>query len=631
MNRSLLARWWPALLSGLLGLSGAWSLWSAGGWLVGMRSIWAFSALSYLPTWQRGGLALIILAVTLYALLPWTAHPLGGWGKRITGLLERVHSQPAWRSLGLLVAALAFWSWRERTFHGDALLKLRLLNEQTLQTDPYVWKEPLDSLVAYTLSSWGALGQLSPETMIALASVLAGLIYLSATVYVAVTLADTPSRQWLYLLGLWGVGSSQLWFGHVENYSWVTAFSFAATALAVGYSEGRNSLWPVGLLAGLAVSFHPQAAFTLPALLLLIRREQWWRDTAILLAGGLVATLGTVLGLRLLGVPWPTFGQGFAGDDQLFLTPAQALAPHQVWDALNNLWLIAPLAPLWFLVGGWGLGQRALWQRRSWRYVTLFAAGLLCYHFTFQNDLPRPRDWDLFAIVGPGVTLWGLLTGEHWLQRMNSTSSAMRLAWPPLAFALCVTIAWVMVNHSVTLIQPTAAQRDLYSRYQLLDLTTLLDRASISPPEPLCAEPEGCERVTLTTFTMPQDGDSRPTIFAHAPARISLPLTLPAEATFLWLSPALDPEAWGWGGDGVTFRVAVVSASGEVVLWERHLTPAEPADLAWQTALISLADYRNQSIELVLITDPGPAGDNAADRAGWGLPWLLRGTVDERF
>ncbi len=632
MNGSKCARWLPPLLSGVIGIGGAWVLISAGGWLLGLRSIWAFSALSFLPTWQRGGLALLLVAITLYSLWRYLADPQVHWHKRLGDGAHQLLTRPLWRVIGLLAAALGFWCWRERTFHGDALLKLQLLGERSIQTDPYVWKEPLDSLVAYTLSGWGQLWQLPPATMIAVASMLAGLIYLVATFYIATTLSDSPARQWAYLIGLWAVGSSQLWFGHVENYSWVTAFSVLATALALGYSEGRNRLGPVGLAAGVAISFHPQAVFTLPALLMLIRRKQWRHDTLLLLISGLMPPLSTLVGLRILGVPWPSFGQGFAGDDQLFLTPAQALAPHQLGDALNNLWLIAPLTPLWLILGGWGLGQRSLWQKRSWRYLTLLAAGLLCYHFSFQNDLPRPQDWDLFALVGPGVTLWGLFAGDQWLQRHQAgrVNSVAMLAWPPLVFALCLTIAWVTVNHTVTLIQPNPAQRDLYSRYRLWDLTTLLDQATISPPEPLCAEPEGCERVALTAFTMPQDGDSRPTIFAHAPARITLPLTLPPEATFLWLSPALDPEAWGWGGDGVTFTVAVIAADQETVLWSRHLAASEPADLGWQTALVSLAPYRGRTIDLVLFTEPGPAGDNAADRAGWGLPWLLRGTVDDR-
>ncbi len=115
-----------------------------------------------------------------------------------------------------------------------------------------------------------------------------------------------------------------------------------------------------------------------------------------------------------LNVPWPSVANGYAGDPQLFLTPAQMLAPHQLADAFNNLWLLAPLAPLWIGLGSWALFQPRLRQDQIFRYLTGVALGLLVYHFTFQNDLARPRDWDLFAMVGPRVTLWGVYI---WLQR----------------------------------------------------------------------------------------------------------------------------------------------------------------------------------------------------------------------
>jgi hypothetical protein len=231
--------------------------------------------------------------------------------------------------------------------------------------------------------------------------------------------------------------------------------------------------------------------------------------------------------------------------------------------------------------------------------------------------------------VAPGFTLWGVypLAGLY-PQRENKPPTWL---WPPLLFACLFTVAWIAVNHHFVLIHPNPDQRAIYQRYQVLDLTTALPRATISPTAPICAEATGCERVKVTTFTMPEDGDSRPTLFAHAPARIEMPLAVPAQASFLWLSPALDPAARGWGGDGVTFAVAVKANRQETTLWSRHLAPDQPADLDWQTVFVPLDDFRGQTVTLVLTTAPGPANNDAADRAGWGLPWLMQGTADTRF
>ena len=188
-------------------------------------------------------------------------------------------------------------------------------------------------------------------------SVAAGMIYVGAILYGSQRLSFTPGRRALMVIGLLALGSSQLWFGHVENYSLVTAFSMVATALALGYLAGKRPLWAAGLAAGAALSAHPQAIFTFPALLLLLAapgdRRRWPRQILVLALSVAVVPLLTVIALRAAGVPWPGFASAWAGDGQVFWTPRQALTPSQLLDALNNLWLVAPALPL-ILVAGVG-------------------------------------------------------------------------------------------------------------------------------------------------------------------------------------------------------------------------------------------------------------------------------------
>lgn len=614
-------RWLPLLIS----LLGAFLLITAGGWLFGVHQLWAFSFLIYLPLPLRlllGGLLLT-----------------SGWlGPTLNVGMPTGRRAPSPRHAPIillpLLAGLLFWRWREQTYHGDALLKLQLLATQTLRSDPYIWKEPLDSLSIYSLTAFVQRWHWPPSTAIALLSTLAGIVYVATVIAIVRLLAATRFQQISYGIALLALGSSQLWFGHIENYSLVTAATFGMMALAVGYGKARVGLGWVGLAAGLAVSFHPQASFALPALLLLLERRAWWRQVLILGGSALVFPVSTGLALWWVGAPLPLFHQGYAGDPQLFWTLRQAVAPQQLRDALNNLVLIAPLFPLWLIVGVIGLSQAAVRRDRLFRYLSGVTVGLLVYHFAFQNDLPRWRDWDLFAMVGPGLTLWGIYS--WWALAAAKGSPTPVTVWtsilpPALTFAAIFTIAWVGVNHSFTLIQPNADQRAIYSQYRLFDLRDRLSSATITPATPICAEATGCERVSATTFVMPQDGDERPTLFAHAPAEITWSLNLPAEPTFLWLSPALDPLAWGWGGDGVTFAVLVRHAGAEERLWSRHLTPTQPNDLDWQETFIDLTPYAGQSVTIVLVTAPGMADNADGDRAGWGMPWLMRGTVDQRF
>jgi hypothetical protein len=622
---------WVASLIGAL----LWSvlLVSAGGWTLGEQSMWAFSFLAFLPLPLRLLLAAAVLLC--WALVTYHELRITNYVLRITYYASHI-AYPIW----LLGAGLLFWLLREQTWHGDALLKVQLLGTQTLQSDPYVWKEPLDSLLSYTVTGWLAEVGQPPEVAVALLSVLAGMIYMAALLWASDLLGESPDRRVTYVIGLLALGSSQLWFGHVENYSLVTALSMVTVALAAGYLRQRVALGWVGLAAGCALGLHPQSAFILPALLLLLKRPRLWQQLVTLLCGGLIAPTVTVSVLWWMGSPWPNLANGYAGDPQLFWRLEQLLAPAQLRDALSNLWLLAPLTPLWLVAGCWAWSKPVLHQDRLWRYLSGVTAGLLVYHFAFQNDLPRPQDWDLFAIVGPAITLWGLYAWLHLFPAPGHPITlspfppfllSQQLLWPALTFALLLTGAWVGVNHTLTLIRPNADSRAIYQRYRLQELTTLLPQATITPSEPICGEATGCERVALTDFTMPQDGDRRPTIFAHAPAQIAIPLQVPSERSFLWVSPALDPVAWGWGGDGVTFRVFVAHKGGEELLWARHLSANNPADLDWQEVLAPLDQFRGQMVTILLVTTPGPANNDTGDRAGWGLPWLMRGTPDRRF
>lgn len=642
MPRAVTARWldW---LPPALGLLGAGVFITAGGWLLGLRDGWAFTFLIYVPPAVRWGAAGLLVA----AGLPWfwsrlalrhadpESIPLSphNAAARVGGPFVPQGDgggRRAWRAWLLPLAALLFWLARERTWYGDAAYKLALLAEGTPQTNPYIWKEPLNSLLEYIVAALALAAGATIEDGIALLSIAAGVVYLVAVDRVATWLGQTSHRQAAIWVALLATGSSQLWFGHIENYSWSTALALWTLALGMGALQGRVPLWAVGLVGGAAVSMHPQAVFVLPALLVLVGGERPFHRVAVLtLSGALVPLLTVAVWHVGLQAPLPTVGNGFAGDDQLFWTPAQALAPAQLADVVQNLWLIAPLWSLWLVGGLWALRTG---YDRTLALLALAAAGMFFYLVAFQNDLPRPRDWDLYAIAGPVWTLWGVAA---WLRVLPTLHAPVARRWEHslgvgLLFALCYSAAWLGVNAGHTLLCPDPAEREFYVRYRMLDLTTLLDRATVTPDAPICAEPVGCERVKLTEFVMPHTGDYRATLFAHAPATVDVPLTLPDRPLFLWLSPALDPQAWEWGGDGVTFSVAVVTEEGEERLWSQHLDPRIPADRDWSRALIALDAYRGRAVTLRLITDPGPAGDDAADRAGWGMPWLMAGTLDVR-
>jgi tetratricopeptide (TPR) repeat protein len=82
-------------------------------------------------------------------------------------------------------------------------------------------------------------------------------------------------------------------------------------------------------------------------------------------------------------------------------------------------------------------------------------------------------------------------------------------------------------------------------------------------------------------------------------------------ALSFWMG--LDPQAEGWWGDGVTFRVLV----DDTEVFAHHLT-AEPAQAGWQPTNVDLSAWAGQRVRLAMATDAGPTGDGAGDWAGWG-------------
>ncbi|MBP7960798.1 MAG: hypothetical protein KA003_02440 [Caldilineaceae bacterium] len=586
---------------------------------------WAFHYLAHLPMALRLLLGAVVALVGFAA--PWLANGL----PRLTPRWD-VTQLPMWRVVG--GSGLLFWLGAERTHYGDGLLKLNLLAFAELQDKPpYIWKAPLDGLIGYLTTRTAAALSLPLDLGIVAQSVVAGMVFVVAILTIARRLTETPGYRTVLVLGLLALGSSQLWFGHIENYSLVTAAVGVTMALALDYLAGMTPLSTVGLVAGLAVSLHPQALFAMMALPLLTTRSGRLRQLAILAGTGLVVPALTVVLLLALGVPLPELSGGYVGDRQLFWTFSQFWEPGRLADIGANLWLLIPALPI-LLFGlifpGFWLQMR---EDQTLRYLSGVGVGLLVYHFAFQNDLPRWQDWDLYAIVGPGVALWGLAT---WVRLPEGTAKVRmtRLLLPGLAFAVVVSVSWVGVNHVYRLMDPTLAIRAYSTKYVAVDLVQRLVDAQMMPDTPVCTDPDqdptGCRRIAPLILAMPTTGEARETIFAHAPAQVGFSLYLPTAPIFLWVSPILDPASWGWGGDGVTFRVEVEDGAGRHTLWQEQIDPAAMPGRGWTEVVVDLSAYRGTVVQLWLVTDVGPAGNGDADRAAWGTPWIMLGTPDSR-
>lgn len=153
---------------------------------------------------------------------------------------------------------------------------------------------------------------------------------------------------------------------------------------------------------------------------------------------------------------------------------------------------------------------------------------------------------------------------------------------------------------------------DLLAAFEAGEVQVSAEAAPEAAPEP----------VEIRRFTMPDTGDFDDVIFAHPPAALQFAVTLPDEPAALQTRLALDPASWEWGGDGVTFVVSVTTEDGTTELLRRHITP-DGADRRWHAVTVPLDAFAGQAVTLTLATEPGPAGDDSADWAGWGAPRVV--------
>ena len=377
------------------------------------------------------------------AFLEGASLPLGGlvlmlgllpWLLTVSG--RRVEWPAATPSLVVAVTLGITWLLRERFLWGDGWTTLEILEgrHEFGPLGPYFWKEPLDRLIAVGATRIAeGLGAGAAEA-IAFTSCLAGAWAMGSL-----------QRHRHELVGwelgaLCTAGGATVFFGHIENYSWVTAALILFLLAAVRSVQEKRSLLPLGGLGGLAIAFHPIACLqvvpTLCAVALLrIQGGSSIRRVVPLLLLG-VAVVPTVLLLAsiLAGISPPEIGLNrFSHDEQVFLGLREAFSSTNLWRVFNRILLLTSPGILFALFLG---ALRGGWPRRQTLVVLASCAGAL-FHLAFFHAKLEPvvRDWDLFA---PTYVPLAFLAGRALGRESDRTTRiwATGLSWAILLLGL---------------------------------------------------------------------------------------------------------------------------------------------------------------------------------------------------
>lgn len=353
----------------------------------------------------------------------------------------------------LWAASLAlFWLLREHRHWGDAGYTIDILegSGDVSALGRYFWKEPGDRLAA-TLFTWlGRHAGVGAETSVALLNTLAGSVFVVVLWSCSARLADSGAgRAFAFAFTLCG-GLSQLFFGHVENYTLVTLAMLLFFHEGLAVVEGGGSLARAGFLAALALTTHPLGGFLIvPLLALPLLRTAGTRPRELVrfvlaMVPGTLYLAAFYAFCRWLGTPPLELGANRFGEtESVFLGLGEALAPKHLWDVLQNYLLTLPAGAAVVLLQRTSQRRAGAADRRAWLLASA-ALSFLAFALLLHGTLRRRRDWDLFA---PASLPVALLAARWFARRLDGGRAGLAFGLFLVLFSLAVCGAWVASNH----------------------------------------------------------------------------------------------------------------------------------------------------------------------------------------
>lgn len=260
------------------------------------------------------------------------------------------------------------------------------------------------------------------------------------------------------------IGSNQIFFGHVETYPFASLTSLALLLTGLLALENNRYLWAMPFLSLLALKAHPALLYFIPALLFLLAYRlalrfptllsllTWKRLAFVLVIPSLVAGAALyVFYFKSYNEPHAGIGREFA-HAFLPIIPARPPLDRYSLQSLNHL---RDLANVLLLIGTpvmVGLIGLLLSARKTiaWTHPRVVFASLgfsypLVFFLVLNPALAMPRDWDLYALMGPPLLVFFAALLAH----SDDSTQAAPVHGTTLAFAV-FAVAFFGLNASPT-------------------------------------------------------------------------------------------------------------------------------------------------------------------------------------
>jgi hypothetical protein len=441
---------------------------------------WGLWPATYLLTGWRWGLALMMAALALF-------------GDRLTVVYNPTF-RTAWPWLRLVLAlltAIPFYLFRIQHLRwGDAYILVNAIPHPEVRLT-YVWQAPLDVFIHAKAWALGnrLFGWPDPVPVYTILSTAAGVTFVWVLLGLAAEIGRDTTERALLAGPVLTLGTMQLFFGYIENYTFMTLGVLIYCWLALRTLRGESALiWPATALA-LTHAFHPATIVLAPSLVYLALRldtpgsacdkppvpSPSSRPSARApRPGGLVGARGGIGG-RVISIAVPYLlvlvgilalmtagGHGIdallgvdfpGGGDRRWFVPLfhtatrwehyTLFSPGHLVDIVNEQLLVAPaIWPALILVAvlAW---RRLPWHDPVYRFLALCAGLYLLLTLVWNPDYGGQRDWDLFAPAAVPAALWLGYVLPRGLPERGALKAA---AWALIASQAYHLIAWVYQN-----------------------------------------------------------------------------------------------------------------------------------------------------------------------------------------
>jgi hypothetical protein len=434
------------------------------------KAAWGLWPMTYVPGALRWFLAAAAAAAVLF-----------GERLRFPSWLDRLKLGSGWVRLGVAgLCAIPFYLFRVQHLRwGDAKVLVQAIPHPDFKLT-YVWQAPLDVFIH--AKSWALGNRLfgwpDPRPVYWFLSTAAGVAFVWVLLGLARWLGRNRAERALVVGLVITLGTMELFFGYIENYTFMTLGVLVYIWLALLALRGETSLVWAAVALAITNAFHPSTIILTPSLLytgfLTARagraasesnqlprrvgdrypRSAWSAAASILVPYALVfagvVALMTVGGHgidALLGADAPG-----GGDRRWFVPLIRTTTKFEHYtmfslghlqDIANEQLLVAPAIWPALILAAILAWRRLPLRDPAFRLLATMAASYLLLSLVWNPDYGGQRDWDLFA---PAAIPAAILLAYALPRALPEAKALTGAGWALVAAQGFHLIAWIYQN-----------------------------------------------------------------------------------------------------------------------------------------------------------------------------------------